>query len=81
MLLIIIALVVGILVVAWGLLMAWMYRYATEVRGCPRCHQPVVRAHRSPFEKSLERVLPGVRRYHCKNCRWDGLLIHKSRNQ
>ena len=62
------------LFVVWVAIRLLLNRFANLSMGCPRCHQPVSRLRRRVWEKWLGAVWPGLRRYYCKDCGWEGLL-------
>ena len=69
----------GLSIVIVGLIWAGTYGllvlFAHSARGCPRCHSPVVRIKRHPQDRKLGYLAPRIRRFSCRMCRWEGLLI------
>ncbi len=74
----------GILIVLGAIaFIVWRIRYRFlndkrwEIDFCPKCHGPVMRVHRSVWDRVLGfTFLPEARRYRCMdaNCGWNGLL-------
>lgn len=52
--------------------------YLWPEAGCPACgHETLVRVHRRGKDRLYAWVGIPVRRYHCRECRWHGLRIHR----
>ncbi len=80
-------LVAGLVIVLVGLVVAlrarWQFLHTARFtrRACPICGGPIVRVHRTQWQRVMEKVffLP-MRRYLCRNkdCRWSGLRFGRS---
>ena len=66
--------IIGI-VALWGVVYGLLYIFMNSSRGCPRCHAPVSRTKRYDRDRRLNFFIPRIRRFTCRKCRWEGLLI------
>ncbi len=70
-----IALFLILILFIWGLLNAYLFIFRNSNRGCPRCRRQLYRIKRSEAERRLAYAFPRLRRFTCRKCRWEGLLV------
>lgn len=58
----------------WRIRVRFMKSNRWLAKACPRCGSPIVRIHRSVWDKILGfTILPHSRRFNCPSCKWSGL--------
>jgi hypothetical protein len=67
--------VIVVLALVWTSVNLALRRFRSSRQGCPRCHKPVARLHRTPWQRLISKVIPGLRHFVCQECGWRGLLI------